>query len=130
MARNMSFAFTTPQFQDGSKSVTRRMGWLHAKAGDVVCGVKKGMGLKPGEKIERLGHIRLINVRRELLRRMTDDIDYGFAECVREGYPPPHPKSWPTYFVEWFCTSHHCTADAFITRIEFEHLAPTPDREG
>jgi hypothetical protein len=51
MPRNISFALTTAQFLDGSKDVTRRIGWKNLNAGDVLCAVKKGMGLKPGEKI-------------------------------------------------------------------------------
>lgn len=123
--RNISFAFTTPQFRDRTKTVTRRVGWANAKAGDVLCGVEKGQGLKKGEKINRLGHIRLIDVRREFLDRMTGDLDYGFAECIKEGFPPPHPKSWPSAFVEFFCNANGCKPDSFVTRLEFEYIDPT-----
>ena len=120
--RNISFALTTPQFLDRSKDITRRLGWLHLKPGDRLSAVKKGMGLKPGEQIERLGTILVKSVQREALSRLTDDLDYGFAECIREGFPPPHPCSWPSEFVRFFCASHKgCTPDTIITRIEFEH---------
>lgn len=121
--RNISFALTTPQFLDGSKDVTRRMGWINAKVGDVLCAVKKGMGLKKGEQIERLGQIRLVDVRREPLRRMLDDLDYGFAETIREGFPLGHPYHWPSEFVEFFCGSHKgCIPGSVVTRLEFERL--------
>lgn len=46
MPRNMSFAMTTDQIREQSKTVTRRFGWWFLKSGDVVCGVEKAMGLK------------------------------------------------------------------------------------
>ena len=57
MARNMSFAITTSQVRDRSKTVTRRLGWRFLKRGDVVCAVVKNMGLKKGEKVQRLCRI-------------------------------------------------------------------------
>jgi hypothetical protein len=123
MARNISFSLTTPQFLDGSKDVTRRMGWLKLRQGDFLCAVKKGMGLKPGEKVERLGMIRVASVRREPPRAMTDNLDYGFDETRREGFPDPSPNNWPSVFVDFFCRSHSkCTPDSIVTRIEFERV--------
>lgn len=123
MPRNMSFALTTEQFRARTKTVTRRAGWLHAKAGDIVCGVLKSQGLKPGEKIERLGSIRLTDVRREALCRLTEDHDYGFAETEREGFPNGHTLHWPSEFVDFFCRSHKgCTPASIITRIEYEYV--------
>jgi hypothetical protein len=127
MPRNISFAFTTPQFRDRTKTVTRRNGWLFLKVGDVLCGVEKSQGLGKGGKIKRLGAIRVIDVHREKIRCLTDDLDYGFAECIREGFPPPHPKSRPSEFVEFFCNSHRgTTPESIITRIEFEYLDAAP----
>ena len=121
--RLLSFALTTPQFLDGSKDVTRRMGWLKAKAGDELCAVKKCMGFRPGETVERLGVIRLVSVRREPLRAMLDNLEYGFDETRREGFPDGHPNSWPSVFVEFFCRSHKgCHPDSIITRLEFERV--------
>jgi hypothetical protein len=123
MARNISFAFTTPQFIARTKTVTRRMGWRKAVAGQELCGVKKGMGLRPGEKVERLGMIRLVSVTSEQLRRLTDDIEYGFAETTREGFPPGHPYHLPSEFVAFFCGSHKgCTPDSLVTRLEYEFV--------
>jgi hypothetical protein len=120
--RNISFALTTEQFK-ATKTVTRRLGWLMLKPGDVLMACRKCQGLKPGQKIERLGTIRVVSVRREKLSAMTDDIDYGFAECALEGFPLPHPWGWPTYFVEMFCNSHKdCAPETVVTRIEYEYL--------
>jgi len=118
MARNISFALTTPQFLDGSKDVTRRLGWEKLKAGDLLCAVKKGMGLKPGEKVERLGMIRVLSVRREPVHSiMLDDV-------TREGFP-----GWSRQqFIDFFCKSHRpCEPHWDITRIEFERIPdPSP----
>jgi hypothetical protein len=123
MARNISFALTTPQFIARTKTVTRRMGWRTAVAGQELCGVKKGMGLRPGEKIERLGMIRLVKVTAEPLRRLTDDLEYGFAETTREGFPAGHPLHFPSEFVDFFCRSHKgCTPDSVVTRLEYEFV--------
>ena len=118
MPRNMSFALTTAQFKARTKTVTRRMGWLHAKAGDIICGVEKSQGLKPGEKIERLGMIRLTDVRREPLNEMCADLAYGDDEVKREGFPHMDP----TQFVLFFCDTHDCKPDATVTRIAYEYL--------
>lgn len=121
--RNISFALTEPQFLDGSKDVTRRVGWLHLKPGDRLMGVRKAMGLKPGEQIVRLGAIEVVSVRREPLRAMIDDVDYGFEECRREGFGPPSRYQWPSAFVDFFCGSHKgCTPETMVTRIEFRRL--------
>lgn len=125
--RNISFSLTTPQFRARTKTVTRRMGWQHIKAGDVLMGVEKGMGLKPGEQIVRLGAIRIIDVRGEPLRRMTDNIDYGFDECVKEGFGEHPTLCWPSAFVQFFCGTHKgCTPETVITRIAFEYVDALP----
>jgi hypothetical protein len=119
MPRNISFSLTTPQFLAGTKDVTRRMGWENLKAGDELCAVEKGQGLKKGEKVKRLGMIRVADVRREPLNRMTKEPDYGKRECAREGFP----HDTPTQFVEYFCASHRgCYPNKVITRIEFVKL--------
>lgn len=119
MTRNISFSMTTPQFLDGSKDVTRRMGWLNLKAGDVLQAVEKAMGLKKGEKIKPLGLIRVKHVRKERLRRMIDEPSYGAEECSREGFPQMRAAD----FVEFFCSGHKgCIPGSTVTRIEFERL--------
>jgi hypothetical protein len=119
MPRNISFSMTTPQFLDGSKDVTRRMGWQTLKDGDVLQAVEKAMGLKKGESVKVLGLIKVRNVRREPLRRMIDDREYGTLECQREGFPQMTTKG----FVEFFCDGHKgCIPGSIVTRIEFERI--------
>lgn len=117
--RNMSFALTTDQIRDGSKTVTRRLGWRNLKAGDLLRPVKKCMGLKPGETIEPLRDpVRVVSVRREPLRWLTDSV-FGDDECKREGFP----EMTPGEFVVMFCATHKgCTPETEITRIEFEYV--------
>lgn len=122
--RNMSFALTTDQIRDGSKTVTRRLGWLNLKAGDMVQPVKKCMGIRPGEKIEPLrGPLRVVSVRREPLRQMLNNLKYGFDECKREGFGEHPVFQWPSEFVAMFCATHRgCTPETEVTRIEFEYV--------
>jgi hypothetical protein len=118
----MSFALTESQILDGSKDVTRRLGWLQLKPGDLLRPVRKCMGLRPGEKVVVLTDpIEVVDVRREPLRRMTDDLDYGFEECAREGFAWHPDYKWPSTFVAMFCATHRgCTPETVITRIEFK----------
>ena len=121
--RNMSFALTTRQVLDHSKDVTRRLGWLFLKDGDLLRPVKKCMGLRPGEKLDVLTDpIRVVSVRRERLDLMITDIEYGFKECEREGFGLHPDYRWPSAFVGMFCASHKgCTPETIITRIEFAY---------
>lgn len=123
MPRMISFSMTTPQFIAGTKDVTRRLGWVNVKAGDELMAVEKAMGLGKGGKVKRLGLIRVKDVRRERLNMMCEDLEYGGAECIREGFPPPGEYSDPTQFVLWFAEGHRCLPSAIVTRIEFEKLA-------
>lgn len=123
MPANISFSMTTPQFIARTKIVTRRTGWQHIKVGSVLQGVEKAMGLKKVQKIKRLGLIRVTGIRREPLDRITDDMDYGRAECILEGFPPPHFLSDPRKFCWFFMRGHGLrTGHEIITRIEFEYL--------
>lgn len=118
MPRNMSFMLTTQQVKDETKDVTRRMGWLSLKSGDILWAVKKAMGLRKGEKIQRLKKIRVINAWREPLNVIDQ------RECVREGFP----HMTPAEFVEMFCATHKgCRPETEITRIEFEYLQQADD---
>ena len=111
MPRNISFALTTEQFRNRTKTVTRRKGWAFLKPGDILNGCVKCMGLKPGETIERLGQIRVLNVRREPLHAITDD------EVWMEGFNMPAHE-----FISMFCD--HMGGDRYqiVTRIEFEYV--------
>ena len=87
MPRNISFALTTKQIRDRTKTVTRRKGWKFLKAGDILNACVKCMGLKPGEKIERLCQIEVTDVRVEPLDQMSSDREYGDADATAEGFP-------------------------------------------
>lgn len=113
MARAISFALTEAQFLDGSKTVTRRLGWRFLAPGETLIVVRKAMGLKRGEKRVLLGTIYVNSVRRERLDAITCD------ECAREGFAHLTPGA----FVEFFCRAHRCQSDEFVTRIEFERLS-------
>jgi len=110
--RNISFSLTTQQFRDRTKTVTRRTRWQNLKAGDRLMGIVKGMGLKKGEKVERLGEIEVVSVRREPLRNATDD------EAIKEGFPEMSGNA----FREMFCRHQGGTPDQIVTRIEFKYV--------
>lgn len=113
---------TKEQVRSRIKTVTRRMGWRNLNPGELLSGVEKGMGLKPGEKIVRIDTICVVNVRLEPLRRMIDDLDYGFEECRKEGFGDHPVLKFPVEFIQFFCRSHKgCTPESEITRIEFEY---------
>jgi hypothetical protein len=111
--RNMSFMLTTEQIRNRTKCVTRRMGWGFLKPGDLIQAVEKGMGLKKGEKIKKLCVIRITDVTKIELDRITN------IGVVMEGFPGKSPQ----WFVEMFCKSHKgCTPESFVNRIEFEYV--------
>jgi hypothetical protein len=118
MPRNMSFALTPTQYRDGSKDVTRRNGWDHVRVGEILNGVNKAMGFKKGERPVYFGQHQVLSKRKEPLRRMIDDLEYGRAEVIREGFPDLTPEK----FVEMYCTHNHCTPEKEVNRIEFRRL--------
>ena len=113
MTLRMSFAMTERAFLDGSKDVTRRLGWRKAPAGTRALAVRKCMGLKKGEKQVLLGAIEIISSRWERLDAIDAD------ECRREGFPTMTPAE----FVAFFCKSHHgCKPSTLVNRIEFRRI--------
>lgn len=110
--RNISFALTTPQFLDGSKTVTRRKGWEFLKPGDRLMAVEKGMGLKKGETVKRLGEIEVVSVRRERLSAIT------YEDCRREGFP----NFLPADFIAFYCSHNGGEREQEVTRIEFRRV--------
>jgi len=121
--RNTSFMLTKDQIRTRTKTVTRRLGWWKLEPGDVLRGVEKGMGLKPGEKVVPLATIKIVSVRAEPLRALTDDATYGLVECEKEGFGTHPSLRWPSEFVRFFCGSHKgCTPDSTVNRIEFEFV--------
>ena len=123
MSRLMSVAFTEQAVVERRKTVTRRKGWLFVKPGDRLTLCRKVMGRKPGEPLVRIAEVEVVDVRRESLRRMLDDPEYGFDETAREGFNGTHPASWPSVFVErFFIDAQGMKADDEVTRIEWRYL--------
>ncbi len=113
--RNISFALTEAQFLDGTKDVTRRMGWAKLKTGDRLRAVRKAMGLKKGETVHVLCEIEVVSVRREPLLNIRSEA----RGVEREGFP----NMTPGEFIEFFCASHKgCEHYSEVTRIEFKRV--------
>ncbi|MCR4375630.1 MAG: hypothetical protein NUW22_12355 [Acidobacteria bacterium] len=111
--RNISFALTTEQIRTQAKTVTRRMGWKDLKPGTLLQPVVKGMGLKKGESVEKIGGpVRVLSVSRQQLRDITPQ------DVYREGFPQMTREE----FIWFFMKSHTgCYVDSPVTRIEFEY---------
>jgi len=97
--------------------VTRRFGWWFLKEGEVLNGVVKGQGLRKGEKIERLGKIKVVSLRGEPLKLITAD------DVVREGFP----RMTPAEFIRMFCKTMGCDPETMVNRIEFEYVGGSDD---
>ena len=77
-----------------------------------VSGVKKAMGLKKGEVIERLGIIRIKSTRWERLDLITPD------DVVREGFP-----DWtPEQFIQMLVEHYRIKPSQQFNRIEFGYV--------
>ena len=113
--RRMSFALTTKQFLDGSKDVTRRLGWASLKTGDRVIAIEKGMGLKRGEKQKVIGVIEIIS---NVPTRLFHIGIYFIADCSREGFPEMYPND----FVKMFCKHMNVKPNHKVNRIEFKKV--------
>ena len=116
--RNISFALTTNQFRMREKTVTRRLGWKNLKPGDRLMACVKCMGLKPGEKLERLGEIEVVSVKREALAAIYLDRDYLSNDAAREGFPDLTAYQ----FADMFCEHMKVDHKTFVTRIEFKYV--------
>lgn len=117
--RNISFALTTEQIRNRTKTVTRRLGWTFLREGELLQPVVKAQGLRKGEHVEKIGvPIRVLNVRRESLAKLAILPSYGRSEVIREGFG----GLTRTQFVKFFAVAHRCDEDARVTRIEFEYV--------
>jgi hypothetical protein len=112
MAKNMSFALTTKQIRERTKTVTRRLAWKSLRAGQYVNAVVKTMGLKKGDRIMHIARLKIIDVRREPLWQCTDE------EAAKEGFPGMTGSD----FVKMFCKHMGGTPGQDVTRIEFEYV--------
>lgn len=117
--RNISFSLTKEQFRNRTKTVTRRLGWKNLKVGEILCVVEKAQGLKKGEKVVRMGFIRIRHVRRESLYPILDDPGYGWSEVMKEGFPNMTPGEFFQFFID---THNFDYTEEDVTRIEFEYL--------
>ena len=110
--KRISFSLTKEQLLDGTKTVTRRLGWKNAKRGDTYLAVSKCMGLKPGERAEVYGTVTVLDVRRESLSAIR------LADVSLEGF-----DLTPSAFVAMFCRAMKCEPNAEVTRIKFAFTA-------
>jgi hypothetical protein len=119
----MSFSMTTQAVRDGTKTVTRRLGWWGLQPGTLLQAVEKAQGLKKGEHVKPLGVIRVVSVCREPLYAIVTDRD-GDTEAEREGFPKLNGEGFITMFVK----ANGCTAGTWVNRIEFEYVDEVPGR--
>lgn len=131
----MSVALTTDAVRDRSKTVTRRLGWWCDKngrrllhVGDQLTLCPKVMGRKPGEPLERIVTVDVVDVRRERLADMLDsDVPREAVEVVPGRFSAIYRSGpfdgWPPAFAwrEWFCEQMNATPDTIITRIEWAY---------
>ena len=114
---NMSFFLTTRQFIEDEKDVTRRVGWGNLKPNDTFTAVKKQQGLKPGEKIVKLGECICISNTPEpvdeIVRRPYRNGSKR-SEMEREGFPQMTAEQ----FVTFFCKHMNVIPSTIINRIE------------
>lgn len=110
--RIMSFTLTTPQMYAKTKRVTRRLGWLFLKPGDVVMAAEKCQGLKKGDHITRIGPIRILSTRGEGIGQITPE------DVALEGFPEMNVPQ----FVRFFCDHNKVDPLTLVNRIEFEPL--------
>lgn len=109
---------TTEQIRRRTKDVTRRLGWVNVKVGELLQGCEKCQGRKKGEPLVKLAVIQVVSVKREKLRALSDDPNYGRRECLREGFPTDIAA-----FVEMFCKHNGCDPETTVTRIEFRYVS-------
>lgn len=122
--RHISFALTTEQVRNRSKTVTRRIGWKDLKPGTLLQPVEKAQGIPKGGTVKKIGGpIRVVDVRRERIDRLETEPAYGYDELRKEGFPLDLVS--PVEFSAWFQKTHPYQPDFMVTRIEFEYVKET-----
>ena len=132
----MSVSYTEDAVRARQKTVTRRLGWRFLKVGDRITLCRKVMGRKPGEPLERICDVEIVDVRREPLFAIDDDDvareavplvdEHGnerFDEVwIADGKPwsTAQPASWA--WVAWFAREMGCFPETEVTRIEWRYL--------
>ena len=113
MPRNISFFKTQTQIRNRTKTQTRRMGWKQLKPGTILTAVEKGQGLKKGEKVKRMGLIKVTKIYNEPLSMITRE------DVIQEGFPDMTVSE----FLTFFCKFNKCAKDDYVTVIHFEYLS-------
>lgn len=136
---NISFAITTRQVRDRIKTETRRNGWKKLVAQcqhcqghgwlnppyqrphqcalckgtgkNILHGIEKGQGLKPGEHPRLITCVNVVAVRREPLDWITADA------VVREGFPGQDPA----WFIRMYCDHNGGEPAQEVTVIQFTY---------
>lgn len=131
MSRLMSVAMTADAVIERRKTVTRRKGWWLdkngrriLKAGDTLTLCRKVQGRKPGEPIERLAEVVVVNVHRELLSDLTCPSPWAAPnrasrEMDAEGFPGMDPAR---FVLDYFVDAQGMDPDDEVTRIEWRYL--------
>jgi hypothetical protein len=116
----MSVAMTTDAVIERRKTVTRRKGWWEDKkgrrllrVGDRLTLCRKVQGRKPGELLDRLAEVEVVDVRREVLGLLTT------YEVDAEGFPGMLPGEFIRRF---FVEAQGIGPDDEVTRIEWRYL--------
>lgn len=114
--RVIAFTMTPEQILARTKTVTRRASshWMRLQRGDVLRAIRKGQGLKRGEKAETLGWIRVVGVS----RIRVDDVSTD--DVIREGFGAMPIAD----FIAQLKTIARPKLKSFhqVTRIEFEYI--------
>lgn len=131
MSRLMSVAMTADAVIERRKTVTRRKGWWLDKngrrllhAGDTLTLCRKVQGRKPGEPIERLAEVEVVNVRREPLCAVAgpfrhEDDRIIWPEVVAEGFPDMDAHE---FMLRFFVDAQGIGAHDDVTRIEWRYV--------
>jgi len=135
MPRLMSVAMTEQAVRDREKTVTRRKGWWEDRngrrilhAGDRLTLCRKVQGRKPGEPLDRIVDVEVVEVRREPLSYLgkcacwadhAGITTYAEAEVAHEGFPGMDPDEFVQRF---FVDAQGMTRDDLVTRIEWRYL--------
>ena len=120
MPRLMAVSLTEDQVRARTKTVTRRAGWKHLRAGERVTLCRKVMGRRPGEPLVRIVDVEILDVRRERLDAITAE------DVAAEGFP----EMTVAEFIEFFCRTHSgCHPDSEVTRIAWRYLDPDTEEQ-
>lgn len=126
MSRLMSVAMTTDAVIERRKTVSRRKGWWLDKngrrlleVGDTLTLCRKVQGRKPGEPIERLAEVQVVEIRREPLSDLLVMPNYARREMEHEGFPGMAPGD---FVHRYFLEAQGFDLDDEVTRIEWRYV--------